>query len=95
MKTTGWSDKMNRFKEWVNREHIQNALRLPWKSHDLKNEAFYLGVAIWVGSISAIGPAWIYSVGILIYIVSVHKVDYFVIPASALRARGPMGWRQE
>jgi protein-S-isoprenylcysteine O-methyltransferase Ste14 len=34
----------------------------------LGTTAFYLGVAIWTGSLSALILAWIYPVGILIYI---------------------------
>jgi protein-S-isoprenylcysteine O-methyltransferase Ste14 len=41
----------------------------------LGTTAFYLGVAIWLGSISAIGLALVYPVGILIYIKLIEEKE--------------------
>jgi protein-S-isoprenylcysteine O-methyltransferase Ste14 len=41
----------------------------------LGTAAFYLGVAIWLGSISAIGLALVYPVGILIYIKLIEEKE--------------------
>ncbi|MGZ3537941.1 MAG: methyltransferase family protein [Thermodesulfobacteriota bacterium] len=41
----------------------------------LGTDLFYLGVAIWLGSLSAIGLSLVYPVGILIYIKSIEEKE--------------------